>query len=336
MQIVMSQYRLVIVAVCLVSSIAAGSELPDVRETSVEDAIIGLNSRDEKIRFESVQELERLTQDVSEFGGDCCEAEAIAANQRYHEEAKPLVDHLIAALKSADPEIVSTAATALAKLGADGRKALPALQTLFQDQKASAETKFHVFVALLHVTPKDKSLVQSLLGRWRDLPKEQRVEIEDLSNEATEGPFQGERFGHSGIVCAGLLICADRTTVEVPHLIKATSPEFPLAVRVIAIDVLSHLAWDAESAIPSLRMLLNDENKLVRGNAAHALVRIERNPELLPPLLRALNFGHQEETSFREAAEVLLTRNLRRWQSPLVGKQLFVRNREDMMAFELP
>lgn len=306
----MARFRLIAISVFLTATVTLGNEVLEVKEKSVKGAILGLNSQNEKVRSESIKTLTRLTDDVWDLMRNPCDSGGIAADARFRDEAKPVVGHLITALKSGDPEIVSTAAMVLAKLGPDGRTSLPTLRKLFQHRKVPTEATSYVFIALLHVTPKEKPLGPTLLQYLRSLPKQQRVELDKLSKEIeNSSPFLASKetkgtIDNMSIILWRMCVNADRTTVEVPHLVKtAASPKYRLAVRTICIGILAEFAWDAESAVPGLRALLRDKEKFIRVSAALALVRIQKQPALVPPLLKALRLTREEQAAFRQIVD---------------------------------
>jgi len=293
-----------LVAVAVVT--ARGDDSPAHVKLSVADAILGLNSPVKEIRSKSVEQLIKETDDLWEADSDLYTVEADKAGQNLISGAKPHLDQLITLLNSDHPESVSTAALVLAKLGADARSALPALQKLFQSQTTSTEVRTSVLAALLHITPGEKPLGPFVLDYLESLPDQQGRELKELSGQIGKDPYLGAGIAHAGIAYAGLIIAADRTLVETPFLAQATSPAYPLLIRVVSIDVLGHFQCDAESAVPALQKLLHDREELIQRSAALALVRIQHDPAKVQPLIQALRFNREEEKKFRQSLDVIL------------------------------
>lgn len=282
-----------------------GSDSLAAVDLSVADAILGLNSPNKEVRSKSINQLSRVTDDIWESIPYLYDDEADKKNRIFISEAKRHIKHLLTALKSNNPEVVSTAALVLAKLGPDARSSLPTLQKLFQCQKTTPEVRTNIFISLLHVTPKEKPLGPFLIDYFESIPNQQRIEINKLSDQTTNDPFSGAGIANTGIAYAGLFIDADRTVVEIPFLIKATSPKYPLIIRTISINILGHFQSDAESAIPDLQKLLQDKEKLIQVSTAIALVRIQKEPENVPILLEALNLNREEIIEFHKSINVL-------------------------------
>jgi HEAT repeat protein len=77
--------------------------------------------------------------------------------------------------------------------------------------------------------------------------------------------------------CAQMLIESDRTLIELPHLIEATSREYPRYVRLCALAVLPQFGAEASSAVASLEKLLSDDDVAIRAFAVIASAQIDGN-----------------------------------------------------------
>ncbi|MCA9044451.1 MAG: HEAT repeat domain-containing protein, partial [Planctomycetaceae bacterium] len=91
--------------------------------------------------------------------------------------------------------------------------------------------------------------------------------------------------------------------VEIPFLVKIATGDYSPYTRATACAILGAMQFDAKSAAPELRKLLKDENPLVRGWAVDAILKIERDPKLVPELVRAMQLPDKEREEFEQGLD---------------------------------
>jgi len=169
--------------------------------------------------------------------------------------AKPAAADMIALLADPDEQTQSDAAVALAALGADAAKAVPALDKILADESAPAGSRYAAAYALGRIG----APAQAAIGTLRRL-----IAAED------------ELLATVAVWAALKVVPQDKSLVEaaMPKLRKALRGDRDLA-RLEAAVALGDIGPGAESAIPLLELVEEDDPiKAVRAAAAEALTKI--------------------------------------------------------------
>ena len=135
---------------------------------------------------------------------------------------------------------------------------------------------------------------------------QKNTEKEDLL-EARQMSTAAETFANS---LTKMLADSGRTTVEIPALISSTHSKFPRLVRATSIAVLLRLDLDARSALPTLRKLLSDDDRLIRHCAAQAVITIEGDGTSLPALVQAMHLEGKDQDEFKKSVEEFLEKRV--------------------------
>ncbi len=306
---------LVIKFSCLAS--AFGWEEPVTARKPLRYWVDRLNDSNAEVRERAVSFLHN---ELTEFSPGHWEASYVDPKGRtrratFRQESKPLIPELLKALRNKDESVVSVAAEVLMVLGPEAQAALPDLERIVHNESSTAFTRMMMFHVLLFVMPEDRPVGPIMLKALNSLPWET---YEDLLNEfggvssddkdqqfEDAQKLRGTMVALSIPVYVGPMISSGHTKIEVPYLVKIASGDYPATVRAMAVGILGALQLDAKSAVPALRTLLKDEDRFVRTWAVDALLRIEREPKLIPELIEALELKGKK----REEAE----KGMREW-----------------------
>lgn len=215
---------------------------------------------------------------------------------------------LLRALENKDGEVVEEAANILAMLGSEARPALPQLRRCAEQAKGMEVCA--LLSALVHILPEDEPVGPLMIACLESLPdgtfekpeKYWMISLRDLSDsEGVEHFHRSVAFATTALML--VLAPAGRTRVEVPSLLWAASPKYPVAVRALALSVLAEFEEDATSALPGLQTLLMDENPLIRLYVGNAILCIKNDRAMLPELIKAMALDPELEKQFRDGAE---------------------------------
>jgi HEAT repeat protein len=169
--------------------------------------------------------------------------------------AVPALEAMIAGLSDADPRYRSSAAMAIAALGAEAKGAVPALEKLLGDESAPAEARLTAAYALGRIGPAAVA-AEPLLRRLADADDEMMATV---------------------CTWAALKIKPDDATLfdaAIPKLRRALQREQELA-RLEAAIALGEIGPRASSALPLLELLAEeDPSRTVRAAADEAVRRI--------------------------------------------------------------
>ncbi|QDU43713.1 HEAT repeat protein [Symmachiella dynata] len=276
-----------------------------------------LNDSDAEVREQAVKFV-RI--EVSEFSdlvweGEPLDLKGLKRRGNFRQEATPLIPELLKALRNTDENVVGVAAEMLMLLGPEAQVALPDLERIILSESSTASTRTTMFYVLLFATPEDKPVGPILLKLLNSLPWETYENLlnlvygslpsDDDQQSENAQKQRGTMVALSIPAYLGPMISSGHTKIEVPYLVKIATGEYPTTIRAMAIGILGGLEFDAKSAVPALRKLLKDEDRLVRSWAVNALSDIEPDPQLVPELIEALGLKGEK----RDEAE----QGMREW-----------------------
>jgi HEAT repeat protein len=169
--------------------------------------------------------------------------------------ALPAVEAMVAGLSDADPRYRSSAAMAIAAIGAEAKGAVPALQQLLGDESVPPEARLTAAYALGRIGP-EAAAAEPLLRKLADSDDEMMATV---------------------CVWAALKIKPEDATLfdaAIPKLRRALQREQELA-RLEAAVALGEIGPRAATALPMLEMLAEeDPSRTVRAAAEEAVRRI--------------------------------------------------------------
>jgi HEAT repeat protein len=235
----------------------------------------------------------------------------LATVEQFRKEVRPLASTLIKLLDSPHVECRTGASLALALVGPEAKVPRLRLLQLLRSQDHSNESLMAATAALLFVSPLDQPVLPDL---WQVMiaksgtgtANQKNTEKEDLL-EARQMSTAAETFANS---LTKMLADSGRTTVEIPALISSTHSKFPRLVRATSIAVLLRLDLDARSALPTLRKLLSDDDRLIRHCAAQAVITIEGDGTSLPALVQAMHLEGKDQDEFKKSVEEFLEKRV--------------------------
>lgn len=276
---------------------------------SISAAITGLNSPQEKVRSASAALLEEKCEgsfsNPPEYKwfpfGQELNADESALHAEIRDCGKACFKDLRLALESHDAHVVRAATKVLALLGLEAGPTLPQLRKLAEHAKD--EERCAALHALVHILPEDEPVGPLVLAYLKSLPKD-AIALQGMLEEPEIAYFHFSADFSSARI-ARELVRAGRTVVEVPSLVEAASPDYPVLVRAIALNVLALLKDEATSALPRLQALLHDESRVIRLYAGNAILCIEQDPAKLPEVVKAVGLNPEQQAKFRKCADQL-------------------------------
>ena len=226
----------------------------------------------------------------------------VAKLQRFRNEARSLIPDLIKLLRNKNPKIRSTIINALGGVGRAAEAARPALLDILRDPKEDAVPRMDAAIALLHVTRIDQPVGPELLAA---------IGIGDGSVSLSEKPVEVEMderqfdfsLGFASTWLATTLCASDRVPLEIPSLIKLAQSGTRKFDRGLAIVTLGFLEVDGAPAVQALWKLMDDNDQDIRIWTATALMRIVRDPKMLPELNKRVRLGEADSKKFQQGAQ---------------------------------
>ena len=284
-------------------------------EQSVAQHIRRLKSSNAELRQSAIDALSATFLTISALPSESGEL------TKLRKEALPLLPELITLLKHRDEEVAETAMRVIAALESEARAATDTLKEIIQDNQLSPAIRWQAAHALLCVTPETEAVTPFLLEVVASMPRLR--ERQTLSDDEL-------RLMSVGLLVPAVaepLLSSGHTNVEIPHLLQATTPAYPGDVRAFVIAILAEFGPDATEAVPTLRTLLQSQDHIVQACAADAILRIERDPDVMPEL--AVRLGLHDETlrEFEQAAQALFdgrSEISETFREALVEKEAFI------------
>jgi len=299
-----------LLAMCMLT--AATADQDGNGDVPLKDLVERLTSRDVTIRKEAAKALKtRSNGAYAGLGGHLglYIDEDLATMDRFRNEAKPLVAPLVKLLQCPHEESRAGAAFALGALGPAAEKCRPALREVALDRKNSRGLRMVAIPALLNVIPPNevagREFVEWFIGAFCD-DADDGDEPDGRESKGNDDETVETVAGWSGPFLAALLIGAGRTTIEVPSLVEAMQVESPRRLRMTAITALATLEVESRRALPMLRKLLADDDRLVRLYAGLALVHINADRAEIPVIIKAMALDKRESAKFQDEASSFL------------------------------
>jgi hypothetical protein len=146
----------------------------------------------------------------------------------------------------------------ITRLGTKARAAVPALRQLANDEQQSASVCSQAAQTMFFITPETVPVIRLIMPPPSSLSTFFTEYSSSKDVEFHRGMMRLCCAMHATVV-AKLLYNSGHTKVEVPYLIKTTARAYPSEIRAIAAAVLGGLEFEAQSAIPALRLLLQDD-----------------------------------------------------------------------------
>lgn len=272
--------------------LAAASVLAMVGEDAVPDLLAGLKDRNKMVREHCAQALSRNV-----FGTDKLSGETISR----------MIDGLSGALTDPVPEVRREAASALATLGPEAVRAIPALTSLLKKEKGLGEKETDVRVAVIQTLGsfgnQASEAIPALIESFRYGPEEDvtglayrlssaALAIGDIGPAAIPPLISALSNPDVRIQCysadaLGFIKSDDPTVVQA--LIVALGDVKPM-VRVRAAAAIDSIGKGAHATTGALRIALRDRDELVRSGAAEALGKMgEYAGDAIPELIAIVN-----------------------------------------------
>jgi HEAT repeat protein len=226
------------------------------------------------------------------------DAEKAAQHKQFRAELKPLVPALQTVLESGYEESCDTAAYVLAVLGTDARETEPALLKLVRSKDASVGVRMAAATALLHVTPRSRAVLPTLLEIY-DAQGDSESETEEDPKRRAE--YEEASAGIGATAVALTLANSGRAAIEAPSLVQLAAPKYRRGIRLTAMYALAELEGEVKAALPALRKLLADDDRRIRSAAGWTLLRVEGDAAHLPAVLKAMRLGEEAAAEFQES-----------------------------------
>ena len=295
MRILRTFAALNLIAACLSATLAA-DEVP-TSEAPLKGPVERLASDDAAVRKAATASL--LANYDRIFAPPQFDYENELAKQiQFRAELKPLASQLQNLLESKHDDCRETAALMLAVLGPEAKDAEPALLTIVRSREASGGVRMAAVTALLHVTPRSRAILPTLLDVYH-AQTDKAVEKANLAPDVVD--HEEAAAGISGTGIALMLAQSGRAAIEVPTLIELTQSKYRRGIRLSFICALAELGSECRAAVPALRKLLSDDDRRIRSAAGWAVLRIDGNPAKLPDVLKAMNLDEKEAAEFQES-----------------------------------
>jgi HEAT repeat protein len=269
-----------------------------------------LNSPDDAVHAKAVEFLYQ-TEKLRSPSIGLYSPERVAQTKQSRETIRQLIPQLIKTLQSRDEDVQGTAMMLLSFVEEDAKAAIPALKKMFQDSRGNLPAQLRVIVALLHITPDNTPvgpLMVEAVDEFCEKFQEKLRQIDE--NPRTFGDNDDQQID-SIIDAIGspnavfyVVLASGHTKVEISYLVKLTEKKYPDIIRAVVFQGISYLCFYSEiksaDVVPALRRQLKDENRLIRRMAAHSIIVIEHNPNLLPELVRTIEVTGKERTEFEK------------------------------------
>jgi HEAT repeat protein len=182
-------------------------------------------------------------------------------------DGRSATDALTTALKDKTEAVRAAAAEALGRIGPDAKSAAPALVETLRDTKAERSVRLFAAYALGRIDPAPPNLAVAALG-------------EVLQDTGTPGEVRKATADSLGLL-------GKAAEDAVPALAEALVDAKNVELRRAAAVALEQIGPPAVKALPKLRQATHDEDKFVRGHAAHALSAIGKDAaDAIPDLVR--------------------------------------------------
>lgn len=179
-----------------------------------------------------------------------------------------------------------TVISILMAMGTDAEMAISELRTIALNTAKPSGARANCVMALFYVVPEETPVGPLLLNLLDSMPAEMQAELQEGARQLQDGEWSARTsLGFGWTFYSMYLIYSGHTKCEVPTLVKIAGDEYPLMLRAIAIGVLGELSFDARSAVPELRKLLNDEDPFIRELAVRVISTIQDDETLIPELL---------------------------------------------------
>jgi HEAT repeat protein len=214
-------------------------------------------------------------------------------------EATHVVPQLVAALKGQDDQTAAMLIHALSQMGNDAAPAIPALVEIVRDGGSSYGIRARAAQALMPFGREAKDAVPALLDMLKGGPQNRHdrgaaamalariatpTEALPALLEAFVEPQTREHDRNEDAITKAIIQFGADAVGPVAELLQDKRPE----VRVRAISVLVRFGQQARDIVPQLMAVMEDKDVDVALNAAEAVWKIDRRPEVLPHFMRGL------------------------------------------------
>lgn len=234
----------------------------------------------------------------------------------FQQNAKAFVGELTNLLKHPDEQIVSESYDWLCKIGPEAQGCVPALkEQLFDPHNEMALSAAYTLLNVVpEETPVGPIILDALSSCSKLLMSEPRYELR-LETKTQPDGLEVEHvvglgtlgLGDSTVGYAIMLAESGHTLSEIPYLLQAASSEQPTYIRAVALCILAELGEECRTAVPRLHELIQDENRLIAGLAANALLSISRDPNTIPLIADQFGLeGRRREQFIADAKQGLI------------------------------
>jgi HEAT repeat protein len=219
----------------------------------------------------------------------------------FRHEMRPLLSELKMLLASNDEDVVRLAVSIIVRLGAEAQSAFEHLKKIANDDDVPGAIRWEATCAMLFVAPETVAVIPHVLpgpNAFRHIIDD-RQEASGMQEKQTAF-VQLMESTVAAAVLAKALFDSGHTKVEVPHLLKAMSIEYPTEVRSTIACTLGELREEASAAVSFLRQAARDDDSTVARLAAVAVLRIQMDPSIIPALADDLRLKGHERRQFEE------------------------------------
>jgi len=300
MQFPRSFYITVLLAACVSSPLALAADEVHAKRKPLKDWIERLASDDAATRksaadaihaavnLDGIFEPRKYLDDTSE----------LRTHEELRAELMPLLPDLGKLLESEHDDCRSTVADMLAVLGPEAKDLEPALLRIIRSKTTSGEVGMAAVTALLHVAPRSRAVLPTLLELY-DAQRNAKTETEEEAKRLND--HDEAVAGISATAIALMLANSGRAAIEVPTLVKLTASAYSRGNRLTFIYALAELGADCQAALPALRKLILDDDRRIRSAAGWAVLRIEGDTAELPAILKAMDLDPNASAEFQES-----------------------------------